>query len=91
MCEEKLSHVSSNVVEVLMMLKIMTMIFQIEKAAKYLQFDVHRGIILRKEDIAKLGTNQTQILYLRFQEYTNYYLICGIVDGKLKYWLTTLM
>nr|CAG8624060.1 6017_t:CDS:10 [Entrophospora candida] len=91
MCEEKLSHVSSNVVEVLMMLKIMTMLFQIEKAAKYLQFDVHRGIILRKEDIAKLGTNQIQILYLKFQEYSNYYLICGIVDGKLKYWLTTLI
>src|SRR5436309_7840864 len=87
--EEKLSYEPDKIVEILMTLKNKTMIYQIEKAAKYLKFDVHRRILLQSEDVAKLGTNK--ILYLKFREYADCYLLCGIVDEELKYWLATLM
>ncbi|CAG8695158.1 15229_t:CDS:10, partial [Racocetra persica] len=91
MCEDKLSFAQNDdksVVHTLCHLKFRSRIDQIEKAAKYLQFDIHSGLILRKEDLNQLGTNYCA--YLRFPQYDNHFLICGIVDGGLRYWLTTL-
>ncbi|CAG8732304.1 4133_t:CDS:2, partial [Cetraspora pellucida] len=91
MCEDKISFAQNDdnlVVQTLCYLKFKSRIDQIEKAAKYLQFDIHRSLILRKEDLNQLGTNHCA--YLRFPQYDNHFLICGIVNGGLRYWLTTL-
>ncbi|CAG8539025.1 4328_t:CDS:10, partial [Dentiscutata heterogama] len=91
MCEDKISSAPSddNFVQTLCYLKSKSRIDQIEKAAKYLQFDIHRDLILRKEDLDQLRTKQ--LAYFRFPQYDDHFLICGIVDdGSLHYWLTTL-
>ncbi|CAG8491188.1 3634_t:CDS:10 [Acaulospora colombiana] len=90
-CEEKLNMAPNplnTAVEAFSMIKYMAMMDQIEKAARYLRFDIHHGVILRKEDVSSLGAKQPT--FLRFPQQTDYFLICGIGEREIKYWLTVL-
>ncbi|CAG8433593.1 10907_t:CDS:10 [Diversispora eburnea] len=90
MCEEKLSYASNSTTaaETIYMLKRIAMMDQIEKSASFLKFDIHHGVILRKDDYSRLGT--TQLLFLRFPQYKNYFIICGMIEQGLRYWLVLL-
>ncbi|CAG8727352.1 3905_t:CDS:10, partial [Acaulospora morrowiae] len=90
-CEEKLvitPDFLSIVPEVFLYIKFSSMLTHIENAAKYLKFDVHRGVILSIEDNARLGTKQ--LLFLRFPQYTDYFLIFGMLERESRYWLAVL-
>ncbi|RHZ78673.1 hypothetical protein Glove_158g47 [Diversispora epigaea] len=91
LCEEKLSYAFNDTTEVvknIYMLKRIVMMDQIEKSALFLKFDSHRGVTLRKDDYSRLDT--TQLLFLRFPQYPNYFIICGIIEQGLRYWLGVL-
>ncbi|CAG8545119.1 23490_t:CDS:10 [Gigaspora rosea] len=81
MCEDKISSTPNDdtFVQTLCFIKFKSRIDQIEKAAKYLQFDIHRDLILRKEDRDQLGTKYPPV-YFRFPQYDDHFLICGIVN-----------
>ncbi|CAG8528380.1 8866_t:CDS:10 [Gigaspora margarita] len=80
MCEDKISSTPNDdtFVQTLCFIKFKSRIDQTEKAAKYLQFDIHRDLILRKEDLDQLGTKH--LVYFRFPQYDDHFLICGIVN-----------